>query len=44
MGHLVDLPTSDADQEVIGEQTSLLGQAVLHNLDRETSFDLIRVH
>ena len=41
MGHLVDFPTSDADQEVIGEQTSLLGQAVLDHLDRETGFDLI---
>ena len=35
MGHLVDFATSNADQEVIGKQTSLLGQAVLHNLDNE---------
>ena len=32
MGHLVDLAASDADQEVVWEQTCLLGQAVLHNL------------
>ena len=32
MGHLVDLAAGDADQEVVWEQTCLLGQAVLHNL------------
>ena len=36
VGHLIDFATSNADQEVIGKQTSLLGQAVLHNLDNET--------
>ena len=33
MGHLVDLDTSDTDQEIVGEQTSLLGQTVLDNLE-----------
>ena len=34
MGHLVDFAPSNADQEVIGKQTSLLGKAVLDHLDR----------
>ena len=33
MGHLVDLDTSDTDQKIVGEQTSLLGQTVLDNLE-----------
>ena len=33
MGHLVDLDTSNTDQEIVGEQTSLLGQTVLDNLE-----------
>ena len=43
MGHLIDFPASNADQEIIGKQTSLLGQAILHNLGGETSLDLIRL-
>ena len=38
MGHLVDLAAGDADQEVVWEQTCLLGQAVLHNLGGCVSF------
>ena len=43
MGHLIDFPASNADQEIIGKQTSLLGQAILDNLRGETSLDLIRL-